>query len=544
MLLLNGLLALWLLFHPRTALVHKPIDNLLQALGPLGMALWASRRLWRSPLASRQRWGLQLLLLGGGGFGLGQLVWGSLETFTGKTPPFPSIADAIWTPSLLAILPGILLLSSERASAVARLRVLLDSLTTLMALFTFSWYYILGPTLLNNRESFLTRVASAFYPTFDLLLVFSALLLSLLPGNVALRLTTLKLSWALMIVIVTDTCFSYLSLQGTYQTGGILDVGWPLGWMLVGLSVDRLRQVVATLAQSPAQTAPRQPFWRFLIPYLLLPALGVLAIWVARTPGDERLASGVFLCSLVTVLLVVARQIIALLENRELYERIVESKRALEREHAVSAAVAQQLKEANAQLVATQSELLSNNLALAEANVRLATMATIDGMTGLANHRTFQERLRLELSLSTHRAQGCALLLLDVDHFKSYNDTFGHPAGDQVLCQVAHILQAHLSDPQLAARYGGEEFALLLPGSNQEATLALAETLRTAIAGHAFPNRAVSVSIGIALSPNDASDPESLILAADQALYHSKHQGRNRVTLASDLFRLRDLLIT
>lgn len=536
-LLLNGALALWLLFHQKTGALHKAVDNFLQLLGPLGMAIWASRRVWKTALPRRSQLGLQLLLLGGGGFGLGTLIWGTQEALLKTTPPFPSVADAIWIPSLLAVLPGVFLIAGERSSAVARIRVILDSLTTLSALITFSWYYILGPTLLNSKESLQTRLASAFYPAFDLLLIFSVLLLALLQGRARLQLPTLKLAWSFVIVIVADTSFSYQSLLGTYETGGILDLGWPLGWMLVALSIDRLRESMGGTEAPQASQNKRQPFWRFLIPYLLLPAIGMLVISAARNPGDEKLEPGIFFCSLVTILLVVLRQVIALLENRQLYEKVLESKLALEKEHAVS----QQLQESNAQLVATQTELLNNNLALAEANVRLAALATTDGMTGLANHRTFQEQLRLELGQTTAAHQPCALLLIDVDHFKSFNDTFGHPAGDLVLCTVSALLRQALSPSHLAARYGGEEFAVLLPGLDATAASALAEDVRARIADHAFPQRRITVSIGIAVSPDDALSPEDLILAADQALYHSKSSGRNQATLARDVCSLRTL---
>lgn len=541
-LLLNGLLALWLLFHNRAGVLHKAVDNILQLLGPLGMAIWASRRVWKTALPRRSQVGLQLLLLGGGGFGLGTLLWGTQEALLKTTPPFPSLADVIWIPTLLAVLPGILLIAGERTSAVARIRVILDSLTTLSALITFSWYYILGPTLLNSKESLQTRLASAFYPAFDLLLIFSVLLLALLQGSARLQLPTLKLAWSFVIVVVADTSFSYQSLLGTYQTGGLLDLGWPLGWMLVALSIDRLRESMVGTEAPQASQSKRQPFWRFLIPYLLLPAIGMLVISAARTPGDEKLEPGIFFCSLVTILLVVLRQVIALLENRQLYEKVLESKRALEKEHAVSQAVSQQLQESNAQLVTTQKELLSNNLALAEANIRLAALATTDGMTGLANHRTFQERLRMELGFAASAKSPCALLLIDVDHFKNFNDTFGHPAGDIILCTVSALLSRELATHQLAARYGGEEFALLLPGLEGTAAAALAEELRARIADHAFPQRRITVSIGVAVNPDDATTPEDLILAADQALYHSKSAGRNRVTLAREVCNLRTLL--
>lgn len=171
---------------------------------------------------------------------------------------------------------------------------------------------------------------------------------------------------------------------------------------------------------------------------------------------------------------------------------------------------------------------------LEEANVKLEALATLDGLTGLKNRRTFQERLADEV----HRAQryqiALSLLILDVDHFKQFNDTFGHPAGDEVLKSVAKLLRLAVRDTDFVARYGGEEFVVLMPYTDKDAAMKLAERLRGAIATAPWPKRAVTASFGVASLAGDCATETELLSQADKALYHSKRAGRNRVSHAQE----------
>lgn len=164
------------------------------------------------------------------------------------------------------------------------------------------------------------------------------------------------------------------------------------------------------------------------------------------------------------------------------------------------------------------------------ANANLEKLATTDGMTGLNNHRTFQETLAQECLRASRSQQPLSLLLLDVDHFKKYNDSFGHPAGDTVLKRVAAIIQETCRVTDHAARYGGEEFAVLLPETDPQGANIIAERVRDAIASDNWSLRSVTVSIGVSTLQADRQSGPQLIAEADQALYQSKRDGRNRVT--------------
>ena len=192
-----------------------------------------------------------------------------------------------------------------------------------------------------------------------------------------------------------------------------------------------------------------------------------------------------------------------------------------------------------ARLVAQNRELLEKlkraNEGLQEANAVLQEMAVKDGLTSLYNHRFFQEALVQECARSKRYAKQCSVIFMDVDNFKMYNDTHGHPEGDKLLKTLAEIMVKHVRSTDLAARYGGEEFVLLIPETSKDTAIRIAEGLRAKIADHPFqggetqPLGRVTISIGVASYPEDGCDSPSVISSADQLLYKAKHGGKNMV---------------
>ncbi|MFH1982646.1 MAG: diguanylate cyclase [Pseudomonadota bacterium] len=175
--------------------------------------------------------------------------------------------------------------------------------------------------------------------------------------------------------------------------------------------------------------------------------------------------------------------------------------------------------------------------ALSEANEILARQAAIDGLTGVANRRRFDELLDLEWRRMMREENPLSLIMCDIDHFKAYNDTYGHLTGDACLKQVATAIRSALHRPgDLVARYGGEEFVVLLPNTPVEGAMHLAESIQQAISGLNIAHAAsavaprVTVSLGVATRvPSGGVAPVHLIAIADSALYDAKDQGRNRV---------------
>ncbi len=160
------------------------------------------------------------------------------------------------------------------------------------------------------------------------------------------------------------------------------------------------------------------------------------------------------------------------------------------------------------------------------ANRRLESLASTDGLTGLVNHRSFFEALDREFN---RHSRIFSIIILDVDNFKHYNDTYGHPEGDIVLKMVADSLSEMSRSGDVVARYGGEEFVVLLPGADTHAAAAVAERMRHHIEHQPWPKREVTASFGVS-TRSEHSAPELLVAEADAALYTSKREGKNRVT--------------
>jgi diguanylate cyclase (GGDEF)-like protein len=181
-------------------------------------------------------------------------------------------------------------------------------------------------------------------------------------------------------------------------------------------------------------------------------------------------------------------------------------------------------------------KILCNQAAVAIENARvyerLEQLAATDSLTGLFNRRYFHQALEREVSRLRRRDGSIALILLDIDHFKKLNDTYGHPMGDVVLKKVGEILRTTLRKGDVLARYGGEEFVILLPEASYRGTRDFAERIRKAIAAallHPAGGRGkVTVSVGWSIFPEDTENSQKLVELADKALYFAKDTGRNR----------------
>ncbi|MWC29682.1 sensor domain-containing diguanylate cyclase [Paenibacillus sp. MMS18-CY102] len=189
--------------------------------------------------------------------------------------------------------------------------------------------------------------------------------------------------------------------------------------------------------------------------------------------------------------------------------------------------------EANQKLELLHAEYESKQQELLRLNQQLDALASTDPLTGLRNRRFFQEQLLTNIALFQRTRQPFSLLIVDIDHFKTINDTHGHPVGDAVLSSLAHLLQSMSRGSDIVARYGGEEFVLIAPNSTRDNAKLAAERFRTQIEAATLGGCQVTVSIGVAtITPSDTD--ETLLHKADQALYASKSGGRNRVTHAAD----------
>jgi len=233
---------------------------------------------------------------------------------------------------------------------------------------------------------------------------------------------------------------------------------------------------------------------------------------------------------------------------RGVVQDISESKRLEEELRAQTAITVEKAR--LCKILKTKNELLeASQRRLREVNIRLdkklaearrlhqmaEQMAVIDSITGLHNHRYFQEQFSEELESAQQHGKSLSVLMIDIDGFKDYNDAFGHMAGDDALRAVSRILTASVRSSDIVARYGGEEFVILLFGADKGPATKVAESIRARIAAHRFPHETehpkngLTVSIGVATYPIDGKTKKDLLYAADMACYRGKREGKNRV---------------
>ena len=342
---LTGLFVAYLLVQPggpkAVNLGDNVIQGLLEAVGLLltfPLAWYGNGRGGRfpapftgqvAPARSPQRWVPLLLGLAILSYIVGQALWTYNEDIAHLAVLFPTWADAGYLGSYPFVLLALLLLPTRPLSADTRTRILLDSFMIMLGVTTFSWYFILGPTILQGADTVLGQIIGTAYPLATLVLIFCLLLLVLHSHDQAIRPVALILGLAFLVIVVTDSIYDYQELHNLYATGGLLDVGWPLGYMLVGLGARALH--AGTRAGHLPATAPAEragtsvaPVWKSMLPYLFVPLVILLLAYTVSTPSHGVLKLGVFLGTALLMGLLILRQFFALREtlshHRQLWE--------------------------------------------------------------------------------------------------------------------------------------------------------------------------------------------------------------------------------
>jgi diguanylate cyclase (GGDEF)-like protein len=502
----TGLLLIYILFKPIQPALYTFGDNLLQAgvemvglllalpiLLPRSIREQARARSsrgwldWWMPTGSAAPILLAFAILS---YIIGQTIWTMNENVLHVAVLFPSWADAGYLASYPFALLAILYLPRERRSPSSRARIVFDAVIATIGVVTFSWYFVLGPSLMHGDADMFGRLVGTIYPLCNLILIFCLILLTVRNNLRAMRPVTYLLFVAFSVLAVTDTIYNFQQLHNSYTTGTLLDLGWPLGFLLLGLAARAI--YLLPLPQENEETkenkrtAEQNTPWQIFIPYAWVPTLGILLFFIWRSGDHSKLVIGVVAGASVLLSLILVRQVVAVRELHALYV---------------------------------------NNDSLEAANMRLEIQATHDALTGLPNRTFLQKQLEQEAQNARENNIPAALLLLDLDRFKEVNDTLGHTVGDLLLQKIGHRLQDHLRSTDLIARLGGDEFAIVLPATDAEGAIQAARTLAGVldmpipVDGHAF---SIGGSIGIALTPDHGFDVTTLLRCADVAMYVAK----------------------
>ncbi len=472
-------------------------------------------------------------------YGLGMMSFVYEKKVLHTAPGAPALSDIFFLTQYLFLITGTALWPSKPVIGAMRWRTWSDAVILLLALLAFGWVYLIGPAVMESDLGSLSILISTAYPILDILIIFSVLQMMRKGFDPRFRTATHIFILGLAINTLGDLYYAITQIDGMYAPGSWLDMTWPFTATLVAIAgmIVKVRMQVPGFreAQSDDRILVSQRTWTLYAPYIFVPAVGGLILQVAWMGHSPFIRNGLYIVGLGLIIAILLRQMIAISENGSLYRKLREAYDELEEKNLQVSLAADETARMNDLLREMADELSGQNKTLAQSYEALEQIATRDGMTGLANHRSFQERLRVEVANAIRHKHPLALALVDVDFFKQYNDHYGHPAGDDVLRSIARLLQESIREGDLAARYGGEEFAILLPFIDREEAIQTLDRLREAVATFGFKHRRVTLSIGLCMMSDDYCYPEKMIEQADKALYSAKSRGRNQVVCATEL---------
>lgn len=408
---------------------------------------------------------------------LGDVIF-TLEENIGSSP-YPSWADAAYLLFYVALLWGVLTFPTAPRTKSDRTKMWLDTGTVVLGAFMILWYFALGPTARASGSTPLESIVSLAYPIGDLVLVLAITRILLGDPPRALRHALGILAGGLILFVIADVAFAHLSFTESYSGGDWPDSLWMVAQVLMAVAAQyqwwhRSRRTAdQAIDRSKTRTFSPLPYLAVFASFSLLAVVG----WhEAAYP-----LGGLMLGALGVTALVVSRQIAALREN-----------------------------------LALMSELHE--------------LASTDMLTGLHSRRHFFEIAEREFYLARRHGRPLAAMMIDIDHFKGINDTYGHAAGDEALQILARTCHQQMRATDIVGRYGGDELVTILPETDVESALDAAARVRAALDGVSVDIDGASfrftISVGVATA-EAAADLAQLLRRADRALYQAKKDGRN-----------------
>ncbi|HEX2701075.1 MAG TPA: GGDEF domain-containing protein [Acidimicrobiales bacterium] len=462
---------LWVILRAGTPETRELLSDIAPL--PLGLAAWAAawRASGRNGGDERTKRGWQRIGAAFFLWWLGDAVWFAQEVIL-QRPPFPSPADLGYLASYPVLAWGLLTLPGAPRRCAEWVRVALDAVTVLLAAAMVVWYLVVGPSI-RSAPGAVATVLDVAYPVGDLLLLFAVTVVLL--GRQRQERTLWLLLAGTGALVIADVAYARLSLSDSYVGGDWPDAFWMIAELLfvVGATSHRHRVHRARAPRRLGQTGVSNlPYAAIVLGYGLLFAVG-------RSQATYPL-NGLLVGAGAITVVVMARQIRVTVEN---------------------------------------SRLLG----------QLHYLAEVDGLTSILNRRSFFEAGEHVIEWAAESSRPVTVLMIDIDHFKRVNDTFGHAVGDKVLVTVASITKAQLRDTDVVGRYGGDELAVVIPDCAVSGGLEVAERIRQAVGACPIVTADGSVratlSVGVA-EAGRAKDLSTALARADTALYQAKEAGR------------------
>jgi diguanylate cyclase (GGDEF)-like protein len=454
---------------------------------------------WRAGKRSAARPGLRrgwrLIALALAFYGVGDAIQLYYEAVVEEFPT-PSLADPFFLAFYPLFFAGILSFPwSGGATGNRRAQAILEAATIAVGGAAVIWYLVLGPTAYADAGSLLANLVGVAYPAGDLILVgVIARLWFGARGSEGHRVLAL-ISAGVALYIVADVVYSWMVLQSVYAGGGWIDGFWMFATAAFALAAASQPELADDDDQRrPAGEADRTSALAAVLPYLAV--VTVFGLLLGSQAGDSFFPGmSLALTAALAAALLLLRQALA------------------------------------------QRDLAATHRELRKAHAKLAALATIDPLTGLSNHRALVDTMDRELDRARRHGRPCSLLFIDIDYFKTLNDSCGHAAGDKVLKELGGVMAGSLRSIDTLGRWGGEEFVVVLPEVAAKAALQTAERARATVAEHLFAvsnGTHLTISVGVAAYPRDGEDRDELLEAADRAMYTAKRMGRNQVFDAAD----------
>lgn len=486
---------IWLMLYQGSNTGRTIISDILQTLPPIISFAVIFKANKKSIKRGDKFW--LFILVGCGSYLLSQLLWDIHEIFLGIQNPVFIESAFLWGLSIASYIAAIAYKISKKKKGYWTKLFILDSLTVMCIAVAITWLYCIRPHFIHllqmsTHESILYLV----YPTSNLVCLFFSMYLYLsLHSNDPEKRPLYMICLSYVVMFIVNTLYSHLSIVGRYQSGSLIDPLWAFYlFMLAMAAAEYLATKEATVPVTDEAGLLHSEQHTFIV---FVPIASVILLFSLMLFTDDRF---VWFCSAASIVLITIKHALVILHNKQLISKLGHLNETLESK-------------------------------VAERTQELYSMAFYDQLTGLPNRIMLENSLKAAISDANKNRSGLALLFLDLDRFKTINDSFGHAYGDMILKEVANRLKKRVGSNDIICRQGGDEFAIVFQDSrNPLKTISVVQDILQQIAkpmeilGQSLHT---TCSIGIAVYNPNNEDYGTLMKHADLALYQAKEKGKN-----------------